>query len=193
MITISNADIGMVYELIRSRRRTLSVRIKDGKLVVSAPLHTSEAEIERFLLKHKRWIAIHLAKETARQEMTTNAPKLTATELSTLTRQAAEVIPARVRYYAPIVGVTYGKVTIRLQKSRWGSCSTKGNLSFNCLLMLAPSEVLDSIVVHELCHRKQMNHSARFYSEVLCVYPDYYKHRKWLKENGALLMGRVDR
>ena len=73
----------------------------------------------------------------------------------------------------------------------WGSCTAKGNLNFNCLLMLTPPEVLDSIVVHELCHRKHMNHSAEFYAEVLRVYPDYRKWEKWLKENGKRLIAQM--
>ena len=94
------------------------------------------------------------------------------------------------RYYAPKVGVVYGSITIRCQKSRWGSCSSKGNLSFNCLLMLAPPEIIDSVVVHELCHRKEMNHSAAFYAHVLRVFPEYWTWRRWLKENGPALLLR---
>ena len=80
---------------------------------------------------------------------------------------------------------------IRRQRSRWGSCSSKGNLNFNCLLLLAPPEVFDSVVVHELCHRREMNHSERFYAEVLHVFPEYWQWNRWLKENGKLLMARM--
>ena len=80
-----------------------------------------------------------------------------------LASKALDYIPGRVKYYADIIGVTYGKITIRNQKTRWGSCSSKGNLNFNCLLMLMPPEVIDYVVVHELCHRKQMNHSKAFW------------------------------
>ena len=86
------------------------------------------------------------------------------------------------------MGVDYGQITIRSQKTRWGSCSSKGNLNFNCLLLLAPPEVLDYVVVHELCHRKEMNHSPRFWAEVARVMPDYKVRRKWLKDNGNGLM-----
>lgn len=78
--------------------------------------------------------------------------------------------------------------TIRRQKSRWGSCSNKGNLNFNCLLMLTPPEAIDSVVVHDLCHRKEINHSDKFYAEVLRVFPMYWEQDKWLKENGDILM-----
>jgi predicted metal-dependent hydrolase len=93
-----------------------------------------------------------------------------------------------VQYFAPLVGVDYRRITIRSQKTRWGSCSSSGNLNFNCLLLLAPPEVLDYVVVHELCHRKEMNHAPRFWAEVGRVLPDYKKRNKWLKENGSRLM-----
>ena len=81
--------------------------------------------------------------------------------------QAVKTIPEKVRYYAPLVGVTYGRITIRNQRIRWGSCSSKGNLNFNCLLMLAPSEVLESVVVHQLCHWKEMNHSKMKWNQLM--------------------------
>lgn len=97
-------------------------------------------------------------------------------------------IPPRVELYAKALNVDYGKITIRNQKTRWASCSSKRNLSFNCLLMLAPKEVLDSVIVHEICHCKEMNHSERFYSLVLSIFPDYYIHHQWLKDNGGRLL-----
>ena len=118
--------------------------------------------------------------------------KLTEAEIDELKARAAKVIPERVAYFAGIVGVSYGRITIRCQKTRWGSCSSKGNLNFNCLLMLAPPEVLDSVVVHELCHLKEMNHSKAFYDEVLRAYPNYREDHKWLKEHGSELMSRVN-
>jgi predicted metal-dependent hydrolase len=82
------------------------------------------------------------------------------------------------------MGVEYGRITIRMQKSRWGSCSGKGNLNFNCLLMRTPDEIIDYVVVHELCHLKEMNHSPRFWAEVEKIFPDYKERRKWLKDHG---------
>ena len=100
------------------------------------------------------------------------------------------VIPDRVRHFAPKVGVTVRRITIRNQTTRWGSCSAAGNLNFNCLLMLTPPEVIDSVVVHELCHLLQMNHSPAFYAEVHRVYPDYDRWNDWLKAHGREIMRR---
>ena len=124
-------------------------------------------------------------------ETVSSSGRLTMTDIEKLAREAVRVIPARVAYFAPLVGVTYGRITIRNQRSRWGSCSSKGNLNFNCLLMLAPPEVLDSVIVHELCHRLEMNHSKRFYAHVHRVYPEYDRAHAWLKEHGTELMRRM--
>ena len=107
-----------------------------------------------------------------------------------LADKARIFIPERVKYYAEVIGVDYGRITIRCQKTRWGSCSSKGNLNFNCLLMLMPSEVIDYVVVHELCHIKQMNHSKAFWKEVEKVLPNYRKSAVWLKNEGSRIMMR---
>ena len=170
----------MKYELIRSKRKTLAIEIKsDGSVIVRAPMRCPRRDIERFLLEKSDWIAQHRAKVLARREQEEANPvsALTDVQLRGLKKRAALVIPER-----------YGSITIRSQKTRWGSCSSKGNLNFNCLLLLAPPEVLDYVVVHELCHRKQMNHSPRFWAEVGRVLPDYKIRVKWLKENGSRLM-----
>ena len=199
----------MEYQLIRSARRTVSMEVRGGQLIVRAPQRMSLAEIERFVAAHQRWAENHLAKARAQlpgvmagQDASGSArprtplpaapaAKLTRSELEELAQQALRVIPERVRYYAPLVGVSYGRITIRNQRTRWGSCSARGNLNFNCLLMLAPREVLDAVVVHELCHRLEMNHSARFYAHVHRVYPEYDRWHAWLKQYGAALQARM--
>ena len=99
-----------------------------------------------------------------------------------MTEEARIVIPERVKYFAKIIGVTYGQITIRHQKTRWGSCSSSGNLNFNCMLMATSPELIDYVVVHELCHRKQMNHSPLFWKEVEEILPDYRNLRSRLRE-----------
>lgn len=181
----------MEYELIRSNRKTIAAEIKQNRLIIRAPRFASEATIRRFLKENQHWIETHVEQAHARQALADATPKLTEENVKALAKAAKRVIPARVAYFAPQVGVTYNRIAIRTQRSKWGSCSSLGNLNFNCLLMLAPPEVLDSVVVHELCHRKEMNHSKAFYAEVLRVFPDYKKWNKWLKENGPLLLMRL--
>lgn len=179
------------YKIIRSKRKTIGMEVNVAGLIVRAPLCVSDAQVDEFISHHKKWIDTHLRKIKQQQEELADVPALTMDEIRALAEQALKTIPERVRYYAPKIGVTYNRITIRNQRSRWGSCSSKGNLNFNCLLMLAPTEVLDSVVVHELCHRKEMNHSDRFYAEVLRVFPEYWKWDKWLKDNGSALMMRM--
>ena len=100
---------------------------------------------------------------------------------STLSEMALRRIRERLEYYAPRVGRSPGRVTIREQKSRWGSCSGKGNLNFNWKLIMAPPEVLDYVVVHELCHLREFNHSPRFWALVAAQLPDYEVWKRWLK------------
>ena len=183
----------MEYEVIRSRRKTMCAEIRENRLVIRAPLRVSNSEICAFIQRNREWIEAHLAKAKAREQVKNTLRKLSEDELRTVADHARQVIPERVAYYAGLMGVKYGRITIRNQRTRWGSCSSKGNLNFNCLLMLTPREVLDSVVVHELCHLKEMNHSKRFYGEVLRVFPDYRKWQKWLKENGEYLLAMADR
>ena len=181
----------LVIRVIRSRRKTMSMQLKEDGLVIRAPLWSKEEQIRAFLEKNRAWIEKQQEKLRIRQAQAGQITPLTMEEIRRLAAQAAAHIPERVRHYAPIVGVTYGRITIRNQRTRWGSCSQKGNLNFNCLLMLTPPEVIDSVVVHELCHRLEMNHSARFYEEVYRVMPDYDRWNQWLKTNGDAIMRRM--
>ena len=117
--------------------------------------------------------------------------RLTMQEVREMAIRAADDIPGRVRHWASIMGIKYGRITIRNQKTRWASCSSLGNLNFNCLMMLMPEPVRDYLVVHELCHLKEMNHSRRFWAEVEAVLPDYKRYEKWLKKHGEEIMGRM--
>ncbi len=135
----------MEYTIIKSNRRTLALEIKRDGLIVRAPNNATDEEIGVFVVKHKRWIENHILKMEKLKEMADGAEPLSESDIQALADKALSIIPERVRYYAEIIGVTYGRITIRNQRSRWGSCSAKGNLNFNCLLMLAPPEVLDSV------------------------------------------------
>lgn len=182
----------MEYTLIKSKRRTISLEVRDdGTLVVRAPKRTSKREADEFVRKHEQWVIKKREQIADRKAREQSVPKLSEEERKMLAEQARAFIPERVAYYGRIMGASYGRITLRCQKTRWGSCSAKKNLNFNILLMLTPPEVLDSVVVHELCHLFEMNHSARFYERVYAVYPEYDKWNRWLKENGRLIMARA--
>ena len=178
--------------VIRSKRKTIALEIRpDLSVLVRAPYRLSDWQIRRFLEDKTDWIYTHLHQMEQQQKEAAARPKrepLSREELQALGEEALRIIPARVAYYAPVVGVTYGRVAIRNQHTRWGSCSAKGNLNFNCLLLKAPPDVLDYIVVHELCHRLEMNHSPRFWAQVERVLPDYKTAKQWLRDHGSELM-----
>ena len=177
--------------LIRARRKTLSIRItQEGNLEIRAPLGMPKGEIEAFLKEKAQWIETHRAKVLAEYAQGQEAP-LGEEEILTLAEQMRQRLPEKLNRHAASMGVSFGRVTIRCQQTRWGSCSSRGNLNFNCLLMLAPEEVLDYVVVHELAHRKQMNHSALFWQEVARECPDYKKSLRWLKDRGGALLSRA--
>lgn len=176
-------------EVIQSNRKTMSIQVrKTGQVVVRAPLWMKKSDIDKLVCKKEMWIKKHLEEFERQKENPENQIRTSTQEIEILVQKAKKVLPQKVAYYAEKVGVTYGRITIRNQKTRWGSCSSKGNLNFNCLLMKAPEEVQDYVVVHELCHRKQMNHSKDFWAEVEKVFPEYKKQEKWLKTKGSALI-----
>ena len=181
----------MEYTVKKSNRRTVALQIKGGELIVRAPMKMSKRDIEKFVKEHHAWIEKHLEISKKRENDARAVEVLDEREIAELISRAKKIFPERVAHYADILGVSYGEITVRRQKSRWGSCSSKGNLSFNLALMLAPEEILDSVVVHELCHRKHMNHSKDFYGEMARVFPAHKECRDWLKENGSTLMRRA--
>ena len=178
----------MEYRILRSSRKTLSIQITpEGEVLVRCPNRMPKWQVQQFVDSKAHWIHTHLQKIAARPAV----PKLTEQDRKNLAKQATEDLSKRAARFAPLVGVTYGRITIRSQRTRWGSCSGKGNLNFNCLLMLCPEEVREYVVIHELCHRLEMNHSPRFWAEVAKRCPDYARQRKWLKENGGSLIARL--
>lgn len=175
----------------RSNRKSIVIEIGIEGILVRAPYHMSENAIYDFVYEKRKWIEKHSKKILERRNKLENVPMYTDQEIHELAEKALKVIPPKVEYYARKIGVDYGRITIRNQRTRWGSCSSIGNLNFNCLLMLFPDDVIDSVVVHELCHRKYMNHSSDFYAEVEKVFPEYRTCQKWLKENGPLYLARL--
>ena len=176
------------YQVVRSGRRTIAIQITcDGQVLVRCPYGVSGLQIQDFVESKRSWIEKHITRKPE------NVSLLSKEELQRLRKEGREVFLQRVMHYAPLIGVKWDRITVRFQKTRWGSCTGKGNLSFNGLLLLAPAEVLDYVVVHELCHRLEMNHPKKFWQAVASAYPNYPAARKWLREKGGALVARLGR
>ena len=161
----------------------------DGRIVCRAPRRATKREIIRFLDAHADWIAgawEKLQKRIEAKKSRSAAYEIPAYESLTaaMRREIQAHFMERLQLYAPQMGVSYNRVTIRNQKGRWGSCSSKGNLNFNYRLHYLPRELMDYVVVHELAHRLEMNHSARFWNIVGKYDPKYREHQKMLTEIG---------
>lgn len=168
------------FEVVRSARRTMALQVKaDGTVEIRLPRRTPEAEARAFAARHEEW----LRKTVRRMEIrAAHTPQYGAEEIRTYKERLRPVLLCRVEEYAKRMGVSYGRIAIRDQKTRWGSCSAKGNLNFNWRLALVEPELLDYVVVHELAHRREMNHSPRFWALVEEILPDYRERRKKLKK-----------
>ena len=181
-------------EVRRSKRKSAAIKITaDMQIVVFVPVYVSDNEIERLVISKSKWIDEHMLKVQSTIDERSKLEKITFEQIKELADQAVEYIPKRVKYYAEKENFVYNKITIKNLVSRWGSCSTKGNLNFNCLLMLTPDYVIDYIVVHELCHLREMNHSEKFWAKVEKIMPDYQRAELWLKQNGGNLISRMRR
>lgn len=176
------------YTLIRSSRKSCSISVSnDAQITLRVPLYTTDKEIQHLLIEKRLWIITRYL-EALKHQQERPVSDLTDAQRVALERRyidaAKEYFPKRVSYYQQYTGGTYHRISIRDQKTRWGSCSSKGTLSFNWRLMLAPPVILDYVVVHELCHLTYMDHSAAFWKKVEAVCPDYRAARKWLKDHG---------
>ncbi len=167
------------FTLIRSDRKTVSVCVKpDLSVVVRAPRRLPVHEIERFIDKHNGWIE---KQKNRFKEQTFQQIAPTEDEVRALKERAYSHLTQRVPHFAAIMGVHPEGVTITSARTRWGSCSGKNRLCFSYRLMLLPDELIDYIVVHELSHIREKNHSKRFYNEVARYMPDYKERRTRLK------------
>ncbi len=184
----------MNIQIIKSNRKTIAIEIKpDLQVIVRAPLRMNSKEIQDFINQKSEWISKNLEVMKARNAAKSQQklPSFTDEEIGKLTAQAKAYLPHRVEHFAKIMGVKYGRITVRHQVSRWGSCSSKSNLNFNCLLMLCPENVRDYVIIHELCHLKELNHSPKFWAEVEKYCPDYRACKQWLKNNGSEFIERI--
>jgi len=174
----------MDYTLVRTNRKTMAIYIRPGGLVeVRAPLRCPKRDIDRFVASKSKWIEDKRALALTRRQGEPD-PGLE----KELRAKAKEALPRRVAYFAGRMGVTPAQVKVTGAKTRWGSCSSKGNLNFSWRLMLADEGAIDYVVVHELAHLREMNHSPRFWAVVEAAMPDYKQHRLRLKRQQAEMM-----
>ena len=175
----------ITYEIIKSSRKTIAVEVRqDGSVLVRAPRNCPQSRIDTFLKEKQAWVLAKVEEQKEKEADSMKIQPLSEAEQRLYRDKAREIFEQKVSYYAQMMGVSYGRIAIRDQKTRWGSRSGEGNLNFNWRLIFAPAGVLDYVVVHELAHRKEMNHSPRFWRVVEDTMPEYRKYQKWLKENG---------
>ncbi len=173
----------MNVQIVKSVRKTISIDVKpDFTVIVKAPLFMSNRQIKAFIDSKHKWIESKI--DIMRNNRNEKSNAMTQDEINKLIKIAKDILPPKVELWAEKIGVKYNRITIRCQKTRWGSCSSKNNLNFNCLLTICPDDVVDYVIIHELCHLKELNHSSAFWNEVAKFCPNYKEHRKWLRENG---------
>ena len=169
----------MNYTVEYSKRKTIGIYIKDTNVVVRAPIGADKKIIEKYVFENEEWIRVHLERSLRKKNLYDLISKENAKEYK---KAAREYFEARTKYYSEIMGIKYGRITITGAKTRFGSCSSKGNISYSYRLMLYPESAIDYVVVHELAHLVEMNHSRRFYAIIEKILPDYKERIKLLRK-----------
>ena len=234
------------YQILRSRRKTLALQVKQGQVFVRSPLHLDDKFISSFIQKKEAWLKSKIAAQNQtvdlccdysqgaqlylfgqlvslnivfsntvnksdvyrstvddnqqvlvivfpayRKKSLTLKKQLTAAVKKNIEgyfkQQALKIIPPKVEYYSQLTQLTPKSIKIRQYRARWGSCNSRGELSFNYLLMMLPMDVINYVVIHELCHLRHLNHSTHFWQLVAKYYPDYLLAKQWIKTNQAAL------
>ncbi|MDW7674282.1 MAG: M48 family metallopeptidase [Bacillota bacterium] len=184
-ITVGTDSISYyLKKSVRAKRLRITVSLQG--VTVTIPQHLEERHAVAFIEEKKYWVhnKFMALKVKSKQNISQSKTKAPTKELKL---KAQTTIAARVDFYARKLGVEYNRVLIKDQKTRWGSCSNKKNLNFSWRLIMAPSEVLEYVVVHEICHLVYMNHSRDFWQLVAKLFPDYQQQRKWLRDYGQTL------
>ncbi len=174
-----------LVEIRRSRRaRHWTLTVPWGAPTrLTVPPSLSQTEIDEVLDSHRAWIARERARQVPRLRL--DARGVSRHEAQRAVRELVAMVADE---EAPALGVGVGRVDVRDFRSQWGSCSPRGALAFNWRLALAPFEVLDYVVVHELCHLREANHSRRFWRLVESRRPAWRAQRDWLRAHGEELL-----
>mgnify|MGYP000081506246 CR=1 FL=1 len=184
-------DIPVTMERRKVKNLNLYVQPPEGRVLATIPWRMREADAIKFIRSKENWIRTAREKVRSRQKSAETPGEAALPYTKEEVEKLQKEILRLAAYWEPLMGVHCTGWQLREMKTRWGSCSSKGNLNFNWRLIFAPEEVVDYIVVHELAHRKEMNHSRAFYNVVASVLPDYKVQEKWLKENGEKLWNCV--
>ncbi len=172
------------YILNLARRSTKNIRItitRDGQIKVSKPERVTIAQVEAFILSKTSWINNHLDRIKNNPVKEVQIPKLTKKDYLLHKNTALELITQKLALYNQHYNFSYKNISIKNTKTRWGSCSRRGNLNFNYKIALIPEHLAEYIIVHELCHLGQFNHSERFWNLVAETVPDYKDRVRELK------------
>lgn len=181
-IELHNKEVEYTLKLSKRAKKMRLAIYCDGNFVVTAPKNMNENIVEQFIIRKARWVIDKL-------EYFKNIPgkifiESTKKDYVEYKGQALALAERRIGYFNQIIGAGFNRINIKNQKTLWGSCSRKGNLNFNYRIFLLPGELADYIIVHELCHLKEFNHSRNFWNLVGKVIPDYVNMRKELKNIG---------
>ena len=183
-IELQKENQTLVLSVVRSARKTIGLQVcENSDAVLRIPNQLSADALQKFLDSEHAWIWKKVEQMQMRMEQRQETGAVPVGELSRdELEKIKKKIESRVNAYKKAMGVTIGWITIRNQKTRWGSCSSKGNLNFNYQLYYLPDELLDYVVIHELAHRRYMDHSKEFWAEVEKYCPDYRERRQQLKK-----------
>lgn len=169
-----------MFKLIRTDRKSISLEISpELEVIVRAPLRMKKKDIDAFVISHSDWIEKHI--ELRSQRLANRPPEPDESEIADLKRRAKEVLPRKVAYFSALMGVEAKSVKITSAKKRLGSCSSENGICFSYRVMMYPEDIIDYVVIHELAHIKEHNHSKKFYDIVKRYCPDYEDRERRIK------------
>jgi predicted metal-dependent hydrolase len=167
----------------------LSLTIEqDGSITIRAPKGIGKRHIDDFLKQKKKWIIKHVEKAKLRNEKSEIfAQKIDKKEIPKYKKMARKRLEERADHFSSTYGLRYKSIRLSSAKTRWGSCGPTNNLNFNWVIIFAPPQIIDYLVVHELAHTRHKNHQKHFWQTVEEMHPEYKENRKWLREHSYML------
>jgi len=183
-IKLHNKKIDYTLKISKRAKRMRLAVYCDGSFVVTKPVGLNENIVERFIVQKSNWV---LSKLDYFKQFGAGIFKNDQQKYLTHREEALRFVEKRINYFYNTYNFKFNKINIKNQKTRWGSCSKKGNLNFNYKLLFLPEHIANYIIVHELCHLKEFNHSHKFWNLVAKAIPSYLEIKKELQVNGLYL------